>query len=100
MNFNYNTNSCNKIMLINYRYAIALLERELSVLQLVKAMLFYETDEKKVDRERIGINIQKLKLDLMSAENDYKKIESERPPAYRKKDQFDRVTKEAEFKER
>lgn len=82
------------------RYARALLERELSVLALIEAML--EDDILTAQQRLQGANDRLLarRTELSSAEAEHSRVTAEGPASHRKKDFLDKATKEAEHREK
>lgn len=82
------------------RYARALLERELSVLALIEAML---DDDVSTARQKLqGANDRLLarRTELSTTEAEHARIAAEGPASHRKKDFLDKATKEAEHREK
>lgn len=83
-----------------FRYAQALLERELSVLQLVDAMLSQTSEEYRKEADRAGHQLVKFKQELRETELELERADAEGPANHRRRDIVDKATKEAEHRER
>ncbi|GMH39769.1 hypothetical protein BSKO_07667 [Bryopsis sp. KO-2023] len=84
----------------SHRYARALLERELSVLQVVEAMLSQTSNEYRKEADRAGSRLVKLKKELQETEAELERVDAEGPANHRRRDILDKATKEAEHREK
>lgn len=82
------------------RYAQALIDREIAVLELAEVMDQHELDSAERELTTIDAALTAAGRDLAEAEIDLGRAQAEGPALHRKRDLLDRVNKEAEHRER
>lgn len=82
------------------RYAQALIDREIAVLELAEVMDQHECDIAERELQNVDAALDAAKQDLADAEAELARIQAEGPASHRRKDLLDRVNKEAEHRER
>ena len=82
------------------RYAQALIDREIAVLELADVMDQHECDVAERELQTVDAALAAAEQDLAEAEAEYLRAQTEGPALHRKRDVLDRVNKEAEHRER
>jgi predicted transcriptional regulator of viral defense system len=82
------------------RYAQALIDREIAVLELADVMDQHECDVAERELQTVDAALAAAEQDLAEAEAEYLRAQAEGPALHRKRDVLDRVNKEAEHRER
>lgn len=82
------------------RYAQALIDREIAVLELADVMDQHECDVAERELQTVDAALAAARQDLVDAETEYMRAQAEGPALHRKRDILDRVNKEAEYRER
>lgn len=82
------------------RYAQALIDREIAVLELAEVMDQHELDSAEGELMAVDSALAAAGRDLAEAEVDLGRAQAEGPALHRKRDLLDRVNKEAEHRER
>lgn len=82
------------------RYAQALIDREIAVLELAEMVDQHECDVSERELQTVDAALAAARQDLADAEAELARTQAEGPPLHRKRDLLDRVNKEAEHRER
>lgn len=82
------------------RYAQALIDREIAVLELADVMDQHECDVAERELSTVDAGLGTAQRDLAEAEAELARAQVEGPALHRKRDVLDRVNKEAEYRER
>ena len=82
------------------RYAQALIDREIAVLELAEVMDQHELDLAERELSSVDAALTAARQDLSDAEAELSRVQAEGPALHRKRDLLDRVNKEAEHRER
>ena len=82
------------------RYAQALIDREIAVLELAEVMDQHELDVAEREITTVDAALAAARQDLSDAESELTRTQAEGPALHRKRDLLDRVNKEAEYRER
>lgn len=82
------------------RYAQALIDREIAVLELAEVMDQHECDVAERELQTVDAALSAARQDLMDAEAELARAQAEGPALHRRRDILDRVNKEAEHRER